>query len=153
MENIFDVINGWHVVVQGALGSGLFWIFLKLMGYFYSSASNKFLAHSDNKRKSWILTESIKYKIHLTKDNTESSMYFLALTYKAVARIIRAFMWLSMGLIFQSFFAPLGVVGFIGCLHYLFRAYECVSPTKEGCDPEAELEKLESEKKQLENKT
>ncbi|KXS30637.1 MAG: hypothetical protein AWT59_3240 [Candidatus Gallionella acididurans] len=54
-------------------------------------------------------------------------------------------MWLVMGFIFQELFFPIGIVGFCGCLYYLFKAYEIVSPIKDGVDPAAELVKVDKE--------
>ncbi|MDV5033002.1 hypothetical protein [Vibrio diabolicus] len=128
MDSLINTIKDWPVIVQGALGSGLFWLILLVGNKLQSALSEKYSSHSTKSRINWLRNEQCKHGAVLSEKLSEKNFWTTALIYRASRHVIRALMWLSMGLVFQSFFMPIGIVGFIGALHYLFKAYDVVSP-------------------------
>ncbi|WP_273984237.1 hypothetical protein [Vibrio parahaemolyticus] len=153
MENLINMIKDWPVIVQGALGSGLFWLILLVGNKLQSAFSQKYSTYSVKSRMNWLRSEQCKHRAAFSRDATEQTLWTTALIYRASRDVIRAIMWLSMGLIFQSFFMPMGVVGFIGALHYLFKAYDVVSPFDKGKLTTEDLDKINEELKVLKQKS
>jgi hypothetical protein len=51
-------------------------------------------------------------------------------------------MWVILGLIANSFLNPMGVIGYLGAIFYLFKAFEVVSPNTD--DPDVNKDKLKA---------
>ncbi|EPM7909854.1 MULTISPECIES: hypothetical protein [Vibrio] len=150
MDSLIDAVKDWPVILQGALGSALFWLILLLMNKLFVFLSEKYSRYSKNSRLYWLVSEQFKFHGYLCEDIHEKNYWVSALIYRSFRCLIKALMWLSMGLICQSFFSPLGVIGFVGALFYLFRAYDLVAPIGKEATKER-LEEIEREIEEIEN--
>ncbi|WP_139016260.1 hypothetical protein [Pseudoalteromonas sp. TB13] len=56
-------------------------------------------------------------------------------------------MWVVLGLIANSFVTPMGVIGYVGAIFYLFKAFEVVSPNEDST--EVNVKKLNEVTKEL----
>lgn len=152
MDSLINTIKDWPVIVQGALGSGLFWLILLAGNKLQSALSEKYSALSTKSRINWLRNEKCKHGAVLSKDLSEKNFWTTVLIYRASRHVIRALMWLSMGLIFQSFFMLIGIVGFIGAFHYLFKAYDVVSPVYKDSFTVDSLKEIQEELAKLNEK-
>jgi len=144
MSELINIIKEWPVIIQGALGSALFWLILLLGQKLNQFISKKYSFHSKRTRISYLRSKQFKYYTDIASVQ-EQTRGFSILTYRALRHIIKSFMWLAMGLITNSLFYPLGVIGYVGALYFLFQAYEVVSPIEENENSELELKKVTEE--------
>ena len=144
MSEFIKVFNEWPVIIQGALGSGLFWLILLIGQYAVTTLSNSYSKHSSKSRKSWLISNRAKLMAVTTSEKQDKSYYLALIKYRASREFYKAVMWVVLGLIANVMFNPMGVIGFVGALYYLFKASDIVSPIyKEGADEE--LEKINKE--------
>jgi len=146
IEELFNVIKNWPVIVQGAFGSGLFWLVLNIGQKLVTFISAKYSYISKVSRISWLRSASLKY--HSTEEDETDCI--VALIYRSIRFFYKSILWLTMGLIVNSYIEPFGVIGYIGSIYFLFKAYEVVSPVKEGEDVNKKLEEIETELSKLE---
>lgn len=150
MERFLTAVKDWPVIVQGALGSALFALTLYLGQKLFHYASEHFVALSSNRRKKQLRHKIVRLNVYLAKDYAERS-YYTSLTWiRASRELARALLWLALGLITGSIFGVLSIVGYLGCIYYLFATLNVVGPMTVGNDAEEELRKLYEELKKLE---
>jgi hypothetical protein len=150
MQELIDAVKAWPIIIQGALGSALFWLILLCGQYVTSKISSAYSHHSKRARLSQLISARNKYLGDITTSDTELMACVVVILYRSSRHLFRSLMWLVMGLVFQSFFMPAGIIGFCGSLYYLFKAYEIVSPVEYGEDSEATLKKIDEEIAELE---
>lgn len=71
----------------------------------------------------------LKYTGSLHFDNDEDlngHACQVGLIYQSLRELIKGLIWISLGLLFQSIYSLLGVIGFIGGIYYLFLALDKV---------------------------
>lgn len=61
-------------------------------------------------------------------------------------------MWLVFGLIMSSIIDSAGIVAYLVCLSYLFKAFEVVGPRDDDTEPKDKLKQLNAELSSLDNK-
>ena len=150
MQELIDAIKAWPVIVQGALGSALFWIFLLVGQKLAMYAAGKYSHISKKARISWLTNEQAKCCASLTQSSEEFATYATIILYRTSRHLIKAAMWLVLGLISQSILSELGIVGFVGSLYYLFKAYEVVAPMNDDKYNQERLDQISAERKRLE---
>ena len=147
MQETINIIKEWPTIIQGALGSALFWLILIFSEKLFVFLSKKYSIHSKKSRKTWIINRMAAIGLSTAKTN-ESQIYFIiGLGYRSSRFLFKALMWLTLGLIFQTILQPLSIIGFIGCLYYLIKGYNVVKGTEE--NEEELLEELKSLKSEL----
>lgn len=151
MQELIDAVKAWPVIVQGALGSALFWLVLLIGQSLTTRITRNYSNHSKQARLSWLISEQAKCLAKASASHVEFAAFGTILIYRSSRHLLKAFMWLAMGLVFQSLFLPAGTIGFLGCLYYLFKAAEIVAPLDEEKHSVAELAKIAEEIKKLEN--
>ena len=148
MRAIIDQILQWPIIVQGALGSALFWLILVIGERAFRKCTGIWQGFSKDKQKEFLQTEYILHMAFAEKD----SGHFVVLIYMAVHYLIKALIAICLGLIFQSVFPVFGIVGFVMAIYYLFLAVNAVRDTKAGVDHKKEMERIKDEIKKLESK-
>jgi hypothetical protein len=151
MQELIDAIKAWPIIIQGALGSALFWLVLLCGQYLTTRISRSYSLHSKVTRESWLVGERAKCMANISKTDFEFSAYAIILMYRAARHLCKALMWLAMGLVFQSLFLPAGVIGFLGCLHYLFKVAEVLGPIDDERHSASTLAKIDQELNELRN--
>lgn len=161
MKELIDAIQAWPVIVQGALGSALFYFIMQGCQSLIKWISQKYSYHSKKARLDWLINQKQKYKGILSEANIGSTpnenniniIYTVtALNYRAARYFYKSIMWLVMGLIFQDLLFLGDIIGFMGSFYYLLKAYEVISPIerKERDNAKAILEKINNEIKTFE---
>lgn len=150
MQELINAVKEWPIIIQGALGSALFWLILLCGQFITSKITSTYSYHSKRARLSQLISARNKYLADITTSDTVHISCVVVLLYRTSRHLFRSLMWLVMGLIFQSFFMPAGIIGFCGSLYYLFKAYEIVSPIEYEEDSEATMKKIDEEISELE---
>ena len=150
MQELSDAIKAWPVIVQGALGSALFWIVLLTGQKLAMYAAGRYSHISKKARIAWLINEQAKCLASLTNSHEEFATYAVIILYRTSRHVIKAIMWLVLGLISQSFLTELGVIGFIGTLYYLFKAYGVVAPINQDQYTQERLDQINVERERLE---
>lgn len=149
MNEIVQEILKWPIIVQGALGSGLFWFILFIgqkLSFFLSDRLSKY---STKKRIDRLRVESVKYKITLDNQPHRASFFGLLL-YRAAGRITIGLVWLTLGLAFQSIVPIFGLIGYIGALYHFFNGWQIFRPLDTDVNKEKRIEEISGEIKELE---
>ena len=128
MEKLITAIQDWPVLIQGAIGSALFWLLLVLGQKLTTFLSTKFSPLSKRMKKSDLVTQLLRFQALKTGPHDLGGHYASILWYRASRSVIKALIWLALGLIFGSITNVLGVVGFFGCVYYLLSALDVVRP-------------------------
>lgn len=152
MTDLIEIIKNWPIIVQGALGSALFWAFLVAAQKLVIYGSEKYSYHTKQSRISWLVSATHKY-MPVGEDGKEETLSIATLIYRSIRHFYKSMMWLALGLIINIFIHPFGVIGFIGSLYFLFKASEIVSPIEDGVDVERKLEELIQEWEYLKKET
>lgn len=151
LNELLIMFKEWPIIVQGALGSGLFWLTLRIGQLSYSQSLKLWSLHSKKSRRSWLISQINKYEGGLSKSYEQATYKASILVYRSLRHLYRAIMWLVLGFAANLIIFPLGIVGFIGALHYLFKAYEGVSPIDTKENVEEILKNMNEELEELKN--
>lgn len=150
MDKLIASIQEWPVIVQGALGSALFALVLfvgqKIAAYFIDSMH----AQSRQARIRQLREQLIRFKALKAKDNAERAYYASLIWLRASRHVVKALIWLALGLAFNSLLGVLGVVGFLGAIYYLFIALSIVKGISYDGDVTAKIEEIRTEMRALE---
>lgn len=145
LQQIWTAATDLPVVTQGALGSGLFafalWFGQRLVAY----ASERYARSSIDRRKIYLTNEISKLHIQVTNDYSQRSAYLGLLIYRALRSLFKALIWITLGLLFQSFEPILGVVGYLGAMYHFFNGLNIVRSSTNIEDKKAVLKTLSDE--------
>jgi hypothetical protein len=122
MEIINEILK-WPVIVQGALGSFLFWILFTISQKTISLTTKKFKTEKD------LGSFFGKYaKDKFTEEDYNSSNFsFFICIYGALHYLIKFILAAFVGFIVSNFIPVFGYVGFILALYFGFRAISYVT--------------------------
>lgn len=109
-----DKILEWPIIVQGALGSALFWIVLVLGQKIFAKASSKF----SQDRKS---ANEVALLARASADLDESNHAFLCCLYGASHYLIKAILVVTLSLLISPFNNVIPIAGYLIAVYYLFR--------------------------------
>ena len=144
MQEIFNAIKDWPVILQGALGSAAFWVFLmsgqKLIEIGHSSTIS-LLAGA---RKSALINERIRLST-LTATGIHKPLHSSMLIYRMSRHLLKALIWMVLGNIFDSLIGVFAIIGYLGALYYLFKALDVVKPIKYDGDVQARINEINAE--------
>jgi hypothetical protein len=131
MQKLIQSLSDWPIIIQGMAGSALFAI-LMYMGQKAASALPKVVASlSKERRRSYLTNRRIRLEALLNSGNVAASTHHAAiLWYRASRDLIKALIWLTLGLMFEGVLGIFGVVGYLGCLYHLFFALSVVRPIR-----------------------
>jgi len=149
MNELIKAASEWPVLLQGAIGSGIFWLVLVAGQKISISISKKYSESSKKRRKNFLIEQRLKYYYKTTSDNIIRGTVFSALTYRALRNFLKAIIWLTLGMLGKEFLSSLAIIGYVGTLYYLFAALNTVTPVPEEDDPSKKLEEMNSELKKL----
>lgn len=129
MSELISAIKAWPIIVQGAMGSGLFWLVLVLL----QKASLKITSHlshlSKKSERNGIRTELLKILMTETK-GPEKLNFAAPLLFRMSRPFLRSILWLVLGLLLGSIIPIFGIVGYVGSIYYLLEALNVVSAYK-----------------------
>ncbi|WP_143501105.1 hypothetical protein [Pseudomonas sp. Irchel 3H3] len=155
MEKLIASIQDFPVIVQGAMGSALFALVLyvgqKIAAYCFDSVR----ARSKRNQIRQIKEQYIRFCAISAREFTERTYYVSVLWLRASRHLVKALIWLVLGLVSESAFGalgafgPFGAVGFMGAIFYLFLALNIVKPIEFDGDVEQKTKELKSEMDKL----
>ena len=152
MEKLVASIQDFPVIVQGAMGSALFALVLyvgqKIAAYCFDSVR----ANSKKTRIRQIKEQYIRFCALSAEDSSERTYFVSVLWLRASRHLVKALIWLVLGLASESAFGafgPFGAVGFTGAIFYLFLALNIVKPIEFDGDIQQKTEELKAEMDKL----
>lgn len=149
MEKLITSVQDWPVIIQGALGSALFALVLfvgqKVASYFLDT----FRANSRQSRIRQLKEQLIRLKALKAKDHSERGYYASLLWLRASRHVVKALIWLTLGLAFNSTLGVLGVIGFMGAIYYFFFALNIVKAIHYDGDITQKIEEIRAEMAEL----
>jgi hypothetical protein len=154
VEELINKILEWPLIVQGALGSALFWAILSFGQIATAKLINIVSAYSKKTRKRFLqnqITKYYGYSAHRKGDQTLSASVQVSLIYGANRDFFRGMIWVVLGLLLTGVIDVLGSVGFLGGLFYFFKALNRVQSIRATDDVDGKLKELRAQLKELES--
>ena len=143
VNTLTDIIQNWPVIVQGALGAALFAAVLYVGERLYTVLAFGVSRISRPRRLTYLNNRRIRLYAVKSEDLLSRTYFVSVLWYRASREVVKALMWLTLGLLFTNFVGVWGVIGYLGCLFYLLFALSVVKPIIESGDQlDAEIEKV-----------
>ncbi|MEV3815792.1 hypothetical protein RI537_06625 [Aeromonas salmonicida] len=129
MEDFINAVTAWPIIIQGALGSGAFWLLL-LIGQWLTSKAGKSTSHFLAKsRKSALINEQTRL-LALKCEGHEKAHFASMLLYRMSRPLLIALICMMFGHVFSTFINVFSIIGYIGAIYYLFKALGIVNPIK-----------------------
>lgn len=150
MNELIEAIKAWPIIIQGALGSALFWLVLLFAQLARTHISAKYSLHSRDSRMSWLINEQIKLEAYCAESGIPQIETLVWLFYRASRPFLKSLMWLVYGLVMDAIVSPAGVIAYIVCISYLFKAFQVIRPIEDKIDPAEKLKKINDEIDKLE---
>ncbi|MFG0381991.1 hypothetical protein ACF8C6_13700 [Pseudomonas sp. zbq_18] len=135
MTSLVDQILEWPVIIQGALGSGVFWLILLLGDKLIKFSSKHTLAFSKKQRIELLGSEILRYKGLLAPGMEAATLSTVGLIYEAVKYISWALSAITLGLLLSEILGVFSTIGYLVAIYYLFLAAHAVRDIKSS-DPE-----------------
>ncbi len=130
MKSLVDVVMAWPIIVQGALGSALFWLVLTLSQIAATRLNESRRKLSKKRKLKSLLYAILKYKSITGGDDSLKATYMGALLFAASRPLFKGLICLSLGLFIQETIYVFGLAGFIGAIMYFSQAIYIVQPLK-----------------------
>jgi hypothetical protein len=151
-DRLLAAITDLPVIIQGALGSALFALVMYFGQRVAARLQEQWSSHSRSRRHTYLIEQKVKLGIFVAQDNAEMVACISLLAYRALRAVVKAMIWLVLGLLGGSFMTVLGAAGFLGAACYLFSALATLSPPKkQGDDYKAKWERANEELKRFES--
>ncbi|MCD9572347.1 hypothetical protein [Pseudomonas protegens] len=149
MEKLLASIQDFPVIVQGAMGSALFalivYIGQKVAAYCFDS----FRANTKKSRIRQLKEQSVRLRALSAEGDAQKAYLTSLLWLRASRHVVKALIWITLGLAFESTAGPLSVVGFMGAIYYLFLALNIVKPISYEGDIEQKIKDIRIEIRKL----
>lgn len=127
MESLIQQIIDWPEIVQGALGSCLFLISFSLLKYLFSLLVAISGKYNNRFQRELLTNERMRLYYDLNeKDNNAYIHSILFSLYRGIHSIVKACIFLVMGLIFSDIIYIFSIAAYVITLFYLFRALDAV---------------------------
>ncbi|WP_444930958.1 hypothetical protein ACJJIF_04015 [Microbulbifer sp. SSSA002] len=153
MSDILTIIIEWPLIIQGALGSGLFWLVL-LLGQKITFLSSRIISQRSEKNEiHYLKTLRDKYiglKAHQDKNIPFANYVITGSIYKSLRSLYKGLIWLALGLCFGSVIPVLGVVGFMGCIYHMFKGLSVVQAIDTSASPSEKIAEINERISELE---
>jgi len=145
LERIIAAATDLPVIVQGALGSALFALALFGGQRLSTLLGRRFAKSSRERRKTYLIEQQLKYHVLKSKEYSAKGAFVSLLVYRASRSFFKAIIWLTLGLAFGTIIDVLGLVGYCGCLYYLFASLNTVTGPETVPDVDAKLQEIKTE--------
>jgi len=146
LSELIEIVKEWPVIVQGALGSALFWLILLLAQKVFDLSSIYFSGYSKEQRISWLVSRDAKHEAFGgTIDSSQAAYATSTLIYRSLRPVYRGFLWLGLGLVISPFIELGLTIGGIGLIYFFLKAYEVVSPISSDENTPEEWQKVQQE--------
>jgi hypothetical protein len=155
VNEVINTILAWPLIIQGALGSGLFWLVLLLGQKLTSIFSQVISQRSVSNEIEYLKTQRDKYiglKAHYDKNIQAANYIATGFIYKSLRSLFMGLIWLALGLSFGSIIPVLGVVGFFGCFYYMLKGLAVVQKVDKSTSPKDKIKEIDQRLQELEPK-
>ncbi|WP_141721052.1 hypothetical protein [Desulfoplanes formicivorans] len=153
VTELINTILEWPLIIQGALGSGLFWLVL-VIGQRISALSGKVISQRSTENEiNYLRDLRDKYvglKAHHENNVQVANYIATGIIYKSLRSLFKGLIWLALGLSFGSIIPVLGVVGFVGCLYHMFKGLAVVQEVDKSIPPADRIREIDEKLEQLE---
>jgi hypothetical protein len=146
-----DQILSWNVIIQGTLGSALFWLISVILKILFGFLSNIFSKFSSNIKLESKTAEWVHLNYQVSDQCSDSGIYLTWCIYHGLSHITQAFIWLVMGSFLGEYIPTFSFVGYLGALYYLYRATN-VLPLEDAYELTEEGDRLRQDKIEMLNK-
>jgi uncharacterized membrane protein YccF (DUF307 family) len=122
-----EVLN-WPPILLGVIGSGLFWLILKILTRFFGVVTVAYSGVSAKAKHARLLQEYIYLKFRESSDYQRMTPgYFLCIN-EAIHYVVVSAIWVTAGLIFINTNQVIFIIGAVGGVLNLFSALSWVAP-------------------------
>jgi hypothetical protein len=149
MNELITTIKDWPVIVQGALGSALFWFILLIGQKIATFCASTFNTHNKIRRQRQVRIKLLRLKASLCEEPNEIAFFATAFIYRAAREIVTGLIWLALGLLSDSVIGVFGPIGYLGCIYYSFSALTILKPIVKTETTTQEIQELEKELNEL----
>ncbi len=144
-EHIVAAATDLPVIVQGALGSALFALALFGGQRLSTLLGRRFAKSSRECRRIFLMEQQLKYNVLKSGEYSAKGAFVSLLVYRASRSLFKSLIWLTLGLAFGTIIEVLGLVGYCGCLYYLFAGLNTVTGPETVPDVDAKLQAIKKE--------
>lgn len=145
LDRLVAAVTDLPVILQGALGSALFALALFGGQRISVLVGSQFAKSSRKRRKVYLIEQQIKYNVVKSKEYAARGAFVSLLVYRASRSLFKALIWLTLGIAFGTMKEVLGLVGYCGCLYYLFAGLNTVTGPESVPDADAKLQEIKTE--------
>ena len=117
--NVVQILTNWHPIIQGALGSGFFWVVMEL-GESLSRKVTAFLEGGKRRRKG---AATPKESPPQTQDYAQSDFVSL---YSGVNYVAKGLIAMTISLGVKGIIPIFALIGFVVSIYFFFRALSYV---------------------------
>jgi hypothetical protein len=92
MQELIDAIKAWPIIIQGALGSALFWLVLVVGQKITNALSIRFSTQSKSRRRARLVNQGLRLRALIAgdgPDRAQTTYFFSALLYRASQAVTR----------------------------------------------------------------
>jgi hypothetical protein len=148
MDQIYKTISDWPAILQGVIGAGLFSMLVFFGQRLAGLCTNTWGKTTRKRKKLELMNQLVRYhalSAARTKDATKGSYYVSVLLLRSSRDLIKGFLWVTFGLLFESVLDVFGAIGFAGAVYYFLSALNVVKSIKYDGDLDAKIKELETE--------
>ncbi|PWQ92431.1 hypothetical protein [Leucothrix pacifica] len=150
MEEFIEAVKAWPVIIQGALGSALFWLFSAVGQWLTDKANKSTSSFLKKTRKSSLINERMRLKA-LKAQGRDQVLYASVLIYRMSRPLLIGLIWMVLGLTFNSIIGVFSIIGYLGSLYYLFIALGIVKAINYEGDIDARIKEIEETLEDMKN--
>lgn len=150
MEELINAVKAWPIIMQGALGSALFWLLLAIGQWLTGKANKSTSSFLKNTRKSALVNESMRLGA-LKAQGRDKALFASFLIYRMSRPLLMGLIWMVLGLTFNNIIGVFSIIGYLGSLYYLFIALGIVKAVSYEGDVDARLKEIKEALDEMEN--
>ncbi|WP_156352886.1 hypothetical protein [Pseudomonas sp. NBRC 111140] len=151
MEKLIASIQDFPVIVQGAMGSALFALLMYIGQKVTTYCFDSFRTSSKKTRIRQLKEQHVRLRALSSEDDSERAYLTSLLWLRASRHVVKALIWITFGLAFESVAGIFSAVGFIGAFYYLFLALNIVKPIGYEGDIDKKIQEIRNEIEVLKN--
>jgi hypothetical protein len=130
MDSIINQIFLWPAIIQGALGSALFWVIQELLIFLGRNYFRRFKGFNNNYIKDALIRELV-YRKYSSRSGLVNYTQGFIITFEHVFKyLITALIFIVISLFILGSNKLILGISLVGSLYYLLKALQWVSPSK-----------------------
>jgi hypothetical protein len=147
MEYVQKILE-WPIIVQGALGSLLFYAAFELTKFLTKKSSSFYEKFNKQVRRETLLFEKAQASANISS-RSEASQMLVFCIYGSVNKACKGLVFVGFGLIVYNFVPVFSTIAFAIAIYYFFRALRIVNMGIEDKTQDEHKEELERIEKEL----